>query len=129
MTCHKPPLVKLPPFYKTVACKRYLIGAEPPHIGHYLGYLPPPPSSCLRLDRLKKNRGSTDRLVNQGLLLSQRLDRNTFREEWCICSEDSSCQSRAGRSSLPGASIRIVPLSQPCPLSFHFRTLISAGVS
>ena len=47
MTCHKPQLVKLPPFYKTVACKRYLIGAEPPHIGHYLGYLSPPPLQLL----------------------------------------------------------------------------------
>ena len=32
-----------------------------------------------------------------------------------------------GRRPLPGASIPIVPLGQPCPVSFYFRTKICGG--
>ena len=42
-----PQLVKFLPFYIPEAWKRYPFRAEPPRIGHYREYPPPPPGSRL----------------------------------------------------------------------------------
>ena len=72
-------------------------------------------------------------LVPQNSILFRPLDYlNCSESVWirireCLILQDIF-RSHTGRSPLPGASIPIVPLSQPCPVSFIFRSVISAGV-